>query len=163
MVTTARDCAPHSKQVIRGFLFFFSLKHLRIVFGVTNGQTLQFFDSFLRSHSPNPGTPAVMLRIQLWLFVCRALSILFRRPGPSVGLLFLWWKPAAIVQIHFVKGIWKSRWSLCSLERLRAFLCKPRLLSEHPSKRNLSSHNESRPARPCTRVKSTLESRGFFF
>lgn len=124
---------------------FFSLKHLRIVFGVTNGQPLQFFDSFLRSLLPNHGPPAVMLQIQLWLFVCRALSILFRRSGPSVGLLFLWWKPAATVQIHFVKRIWKSRWSLCSLERLRALLCKPRLLSEHPSKRNLPTMSRSQP------------------
>lgn len=93
---------------LQGFSFVsLSWKHPGIVFCVTNRQTLQFFFCCW-THSFVPtrqillcysGTP----EIRSWLFLCCCPSILFDR-RVLCKLLFLWWKPAAIVQIHFVKG-----------------------------------------------------------
>lgn len=110
---------------LQGFSFLsLSWKHPRIVFCVTNRQTPIFF--WTRSFGPTrqillccSGTPEIQSR----LFVCCCPSILFDR-WVLCRLLFLWWKPAAIVQIHFVKGFEgqkkrKNRWSLSSLENTR--------------------------------------------
>lgn len=104
MATTVQDCDPHSKRAITGFLLSLSLWETSRNCILCHEQT----NSPFWTHSFGPtrqillcysGTP----EIQSWLFVCCCPSILFDR-RVLCKLLFLWWKPAAIVQIHFVKG-----------------------------------------------------------
>lgn len=123
MATAVQDCAPHCKCMITGFLLSLSLSnslslslpfalpwnHPKISFCVTIRQTLQFYFIFW-THSSSP-TSQILLCSLLQrhgrdpvVAVCLLLpSIRFDR-RVLCRLLFLWWKPAAIVQIHFVKG-----------------------------------------------------------
>lgn len=92
---------------LQGFSFLsLSLGNIQELYSVSRTDKLSNF--FFWTHSFGPtrqillcysGTP----EIQSWLFVCCCPSILFDR-RVLCKLLFLWWKPAAIVQIHFVKG-----------------------------------------------------------